>query len=148
MDRVVALDAPGEFMGKDRLREVAASPPNRFKTLRVDGDMLTKYGMSAWSCQPPALPFESLDVSGMARAATTTASVDANYHGPARVASYTVAYDKGMPVQGIVIADTPGGQRCLATSSDADLIADMVRRLQRDVIEPSMTNLVILDFWA
>ena len=44
MDRVVALDAPGEFMGKDRLREVAADPPNRFKTLRVDGDTLTEYG--------------------------------------------------------------------------------------------------------
>jgi aminomethyltransferase len=44
MDRVVALDAPGEFMGKDRLREVAADPPNRFKTLRVDGDSLTEYG--------------------------------------------------------------------------------------------------------
>ncbi len=44
MDRVVALDAPGEFMGKDRLREVAADPPNRFKTLRVEGDTLPAYG--------------------------------------------------------------------------------------------------------
>jgi glycine cleavage system T protein (aminomethyltransferase) len=44
MDRVVALDAPGEFMGKDRLREVAADPPNRFKTLRVQGDTLPAYG--------------------------------------------------------------------------------------------------------
>lgn len=44
MDRVVALDAPGEFMGKDRLREMAADPPNRFKTLRVDGDTLPEYG--------------------------------------------------------------------------------------------------------
>jgi aminomethyltransferase len=44
MDRVVALGAPGEFMGKDRLREVAADPPNRFKTLRVEGDTLPAYG--------------------------------------------------------------------------------------------------------
>jgi aminomethyltransferase len=44
MDRVVALTAPGEFMGKDRLVEVAADPPNRFKTLRVEGDILTEYG--------------------------------------------------------------------------------------------------------
>jgi aminomethyltransferase len=44
MDRLVALHAPGEFMGKDRLVEVAADPPNRFKTLRVDGDTLTEYG--------------------------------------------------------------------------------------------------------
>jgi aminomethyltransferase len=44
LDRVVALGAPGEFMGKDRLIEVAADPPNRFKTLRVDGDVLSEYG--------------------------------------------------------------------------------------------------------
>jgi aminomethyltransferase len=44
LDRVVALGAPGAFMGKDRLVEVAADPPNRFKTLRVDGDSLPEYG--------------------------------------------------------------------------------------------------------
>jgi aminomethyltransferase len=44
LDRVVALGAPGAFMGKDRLIEVAADPPNRFKTLRVDGDALPEYG--------------------------------------------------------------------------------------------------------
>jgi aminomethyltransferase len=44
LDRVVALDAPGEFMGKDRLREIAADPPNRLKTLRLAGDTLPEYG--------------------------------------------------------------------------------------------------------
>jgi glycine cleavage system T protein (aminomethyltransferase) len=43
-DRLVALDAPGEFMGKEKLREVAQDPPNRFKTLRVEGDALAEYG--------------------------------------------------------------------------------------------------------
>jgi aminomethyltransferase len=40
MDRVVALDAPGEFRGKDKLREIASDPPNRFKTVRLDGATL------------------------------------------------------------------------------------------------------------
>ena len=102
-----------------------ANPTTKGLVTNVSG-MLTKYGMSAWSCQPPARPFESLDVSAIAAAATTTVSVDADYHGPARVASYTVTYDKGLPLLGIVIADTPGGQRCLARSSAADLVADMV----------------------
>ena len=31
-------------MGKDQLREVAADPPNRFKTLRLEGDTLPEYG--------------------------------------------------------------------------------------------------------
>jgi aminomethyltransferase len=44
MDRLVALDGPGEFMGKDELREVAKEPPNRFKTLRLQGETLPEYG--------------------------------------------------------------------------------------------------------
>ncbi len=44
LDRVVALDGDGEFMGKDALRAVAADPPNRFKTLRLEGDELPEYG--------------------------------------------------------------------------------------------------------
>ena len=31
-------------MGKDALREVAAAPPNRFKTLRLEGQELPEYG--------------------------------------------------------------------------------------------------------
>ncbi len=44
MDRVVALDAEGEFMGKDKLREIAQAPPNRFKTIRLEGEALPAYG--------------------------------------------------------------------------------------------------------
>jgi aminomethyltransferase len=31
-------------MGKETLREVAAAPPNRFKTLRLEGEELPEYG--------------------------------------------------------------------------------------------------------
>jgi glycine cleavage system aminomethyltransferase T len=31
-------------MGKETLRAVAAAPPNRFKTLRLDGEELPEYG--------------------------------------------------------------------------------------------------------
>ncbi len=44
MDRMVALDAEGEFMGKERLREVAEDPPNRFKSVRLQGPDLPDYG--------------------------------------------------------------------------------------------------------
>lgn len=44
LDRFVALDAPGEFLGKSRLAEVAKSPRNRFKTLRLAGSELPEYG--------------------------------------------------------------------------------------------------------
>ena len=44
LDRVVKLDAPGEFMGKEKLREVAKNPPNRFRTLVLEGDEVPDYG--------------------------------------------------------------------------------------------------------
>jgi aminomethyltransferase len=44
LDRTVALAAEGEFMGKEKLREMAKDPPNRFKTVRIDGTVLPDYG--------------------------------------------------------------------------------------------------------
>jgi aminomethyltransferase len=44
LDRMVALDGEGEFMGKEKLREVAHDPPNRFKTVRLEGERLPAYG--------------------------------------------------------------------------------------------------------
>ena len=44
MDRFVALASPGEFIGKEILREVAQDPPNRFKTIRLEGRDLPAYG--------------------------------------------------------------------------------------------------------
>ncbi len=44
LDRFVALDGGGEFMAKDILREIAQAPPNRFKTIRLQGDRLPEYG--------------------------------------------------------------------------------------------------------
>jgi aminomethyltransferase len=44
LDRFVRLDAPGEFLGKERLRDVAATPPNRLVTLRYEADALPEYG--------------------------------------------------------------------------------------------------------
>jgi aminomethyltransferase len=44
LDRLVALDRDVDFVGKSRLREVAADPPNRFVTLKLEGDELPEYG--------------------------------------------------------------------------------------------------------
>jgi glycine cleavage system T protein (aminomethyltransferase) len=48
LDRVVALDGAGEFMGKEQLREVALDPPNRFKTIRLEGGSLPEYGATVF----------------------------------------------------------------------------------------------------
>jgi aminomethyltransferase len=44
LDRLVALNAGVEFQGRDKLRAIAADPPNRFVTLKVEGDVLPEYG--------------------------------------------------------------------------------------------------------
>jgi aminomethyltransferase len=44
LDRLVALDSAAEFAGRERLGEIAADPPNRFVTLKIDGDALPDYG--------------------------------------------------------------------------------------------------------
>jgi aminomethyltransferase len=46
LDRLVALDKDVSFVGKERLREIAANPPNRFVTLRIEGDQLPDYGVA------------------------------------------------------------------------------------------------------
>jgi glycine cleavage system T protein (aminomethyltransferase) len=43
-DRLVALNKDVDFLGKEKLREVAGNPPRRLKTLRVDGSDLPEYG--------------------------------------------------------------------------------------------------------
>ena len=88
--------------------------------------MLTKFGASVWSCRPPTTGYRSADVTDAATATTGTVAVDPDHDGPARVVTYTVAYDRGAPTTGIVLGTAPGGRRVLATTSDADLLADMV----------------------
>ena len=48
-DRLVALDKDVEFLGKDRLREVAANPPKRLKTLRLESSEAPEYGVEVRS---------------------------------------------------------------------------------------------------
>ena len=44
LDRLVALGSDVDFAGKSRLAGVASAPPNRFVTLRIDGETLPAYG--------------------------------------------------------------------------------------------------------
>jgi len=44
LDRFVALDQDRDLAGKEKLRAVAADPPNRFVTLKLEGDTLPEYG--------------------------------------------------------------------------------------------------------
>ncbi|HUW15801.1 MAG TPA: aminomethyltransferase family protein [Actinomycetes bacterium] len=44
LDRVVALSSGADYVGKDALADIAEHPPNRFRTLRIDGAAAPEYG--------------------------------------------------------------------------------------------------------
>ena len=101
-----------------------AAPGSRAMVTNVSG-MLTKFGASVWSSTPPVRPFAALDVTPAATAATQTVALDPDHRGDAEVVTYTVAFDKGVPIQGIVVGETAGGTRVLASTTDPDMMADM-----------------------
>ncbi len=53
-DRVVALEAPGDLLGKEKLRDVAENPPNRFVTLKLRASELPEYGAEVTKDGEPA----------------------------------------------------------------------------------------------
>lgn len=48
MDRMVAIGSAADFVGKTQLAAVAADPPNRFKTIMVQGDAAPEYGAEVY----------------------------------------------------------------------------------------------------
>lgn len=88
--------------------------------------LMTKFGLSVWSASPPEAAFAAVDISNEAAAATAVAEFDDSYGGPADVITYTVACDKGAAVEGIVLARNPTGAHVLASTTDLDLMADMM----------------------
>jgi acetyl-CoA C-acetyltransferase len=81
--------------------------------------MITKQGVSLWSCRPPSRDFRGIDVSADVEAATARAVVR-DGAGPARVVTYTVQHDPGgAPTRAVVLAERADGSRGLATSETA-----------------------------
>jgi acetyl-CoA C-acetyltransferase len=101
------------------------SPADHGLLTSVSG-MLTKQGVSLWSATAPAHQFRSADVSSDAVRLTATTEAVQSFHGIATIAGYTVAFDKGTPVQAIAIATTPAGGRCVVSSNEPDVIASLV----------------------
>ncbi len=48
MDRTIALGGDADFVGRDVLAKVAGDPPNRFKTLLVQGALVPEYGAEVY----------------------------------------------------------------------------------------------------
>jgi acetyl-CoA C-acetyltransferase len=100
----------------DRVR---ADPGATGLVTTVSG-LLNKPGLAVYSTTPE-VPLLSRDLAAEAERATERLDVVAGYRGPARVATYTVAYDGLEPTRCTVIADTPAGTRVVATNAEPEL---------------------------
>jgi acetyl-CoA C-acetyltransferase len=107
-----------------RMAEVLRADPGSVAMVNAVSGMLTKQGVSLWSTEPGA-PFQHIDVSEEARAATRTMTVCETASGPATVATYTIIHQGATPEKAIVLADLADGSRTIAASTAADVMAQM-----------------------
>lgn len=87
--------------------------------------VLTKQGFGLWSRRPSPMSFLHVDVSGEVAAAMATVEVRAHYTGSAELAGYTVLHGRDSRPRGVALLNTPAGQRVLASTDDAALVAAM-----------------------
>ena len=107
------------------VHRLRALPDHTGLVTNVSG-MLTKFGASVWSCRPADSPFRSVDVTEAAAAATAVVDVDPDHIGDTDVITYTIAFDRGTPTQGVVVGDAGRGRRVVASTDDAEVLADML----------------------
>jgi len=103
-----------------KMASVLRADAGAFGMVTAISAMITKQGVSLWSCRPPARGFAAIDVTEATAAATPTVQVGAGGAGVATVVTYTVVHDgDGRPAQAVVVAETADGTRAIATSSAA-----------------------------
>ena len=109
------------------VERVRAEPEALGLVSTVSG-LLNKPGLAVYATRPGPEPLLLADLAERERARDAErVEAIADYHGPARVATYTVTYDGQEPVRCAIIADTPDGTRCVAACDDADLARQATR---------------------
>ena len=83
--------------------------------------IVNKPGLAVYAAEPGPAPLLLGDLADRADRATPRLEAITGYRGPARVAAYTVTYRDTEPARCTIIADTPEGRRCMASSGDTEL---------------------------
>jgi acetyl-CoA C-acetyltransferase len=117
-----------QFQAIARAAQLLREGRGRHALVSCVSGVLTKQGFTVLGTEPPRGDFLQADVTDeVAREAQSRAVVD-SHRGPAVVAGYTVLHGRGQPPRGVLLLDTPQGQRALATTDDPGWI----ERLQQD----------------
>lgn len=88
--------------------------------------VLTKQGFGVWSSEPGE-GFVQQDLSEQVAARLETVPVTEGYSGAARVAACTVLPGADGPLRGLLLVDTPQGQRVLASTQRPALVEALQR---------------------
>ena len=84
--------------------------------------IVNKPGLAVYATRPDPAPLLLGNLADQTDRATPRVEPIAGYRGPARVAAYTVTYgQEAEPTRCTIIADTPSGARCMASSYDTTL---------------------------
>ena len=107
----------------ERLR---AEPEASGLATAVSG-MLTKQGVSLWSCRPGP-GFGAEDVGDQVGRETETVEVDADLRGIARIEGCTVLYDRSGPTHTVLLARGEAGRRGVVAATGSELADAAVSR--------------------
>ncbi len=107
----------------ERLRE----DPAAYGLVTGVGMHMYKHVFGIYSGTPGPLTLPDEDAVRARVAAVALRAVESRATGSARVAAYSVLYDREGPTAGVVVCDLPGGARCYANTFDPDTMASMQR---------------------
>ena len=93
--------------------------------ITANGGYLTKHAFGVYSAAAPSAPFRHEDLQDQVDA-TFKRGVIADFTGTATVEGYSVMYDGGAPSKAFLACLSPEGERCWATSEEADSLAVMI----------------------
>lgn len=141
---------PNTYMGHATAAMVRRLRQSRDKIglLYGQGGCLTRHHALVLGHAVPAAPLARVySVQTRAdRARMPAPSLIEIYRGPARVESYTVCHDRqGAPIQGVVIARTPAGERLMARVLPDDDAATMARLIDLSATQVGATGQVRRD---
>lgn len=111
-----------------KMAQALRADPGSVGLVTAVSGLLTKQGVSLWSTQPGKQAFALEDVTADAAEQVERVDVTDGASGSARIASYTVLYERDGSSQCVLLCDLDDGRRCLVTSADPDLAGELTTR--------------------
>jgi acetyl-CoA C-acetyltransferase len=123
---------PGNNYSLHAMTEVihrCRAAPGTYGFIFANGGYLTKHSFGVYTSVPNAVPFERINPSTYQQQidAMVSPAFDPQPNGAARVETYTVIHDKGVPAFAIIIGRLANNEaRFFAQTTDATMLSEMI----------------------